>query len=80
MANKYEYEGSKQRIVPLTISQFVAVLKALLDIKRRGKSFSHKTLLALYNATLEPLSLVGASDEWLAQINGEIDNWIAKLY
>jgi hypothetical protein len=78
-ANKYEYEGSRQRIVPLTIAQFVSVLKALYVVKKRGKSFSRKRLLALYTAVLEPIDNVGASGEWLELIGQRVEEWVAEL-
>ena len=34
-AIKYEYEGSKQKIIPMTITQFVILLETLLAVKKK---------------------------------------------
>ena len=41
---KYEYEGRAQKIVPLSIGQFVQLLKALIAIKEQGGFLNHTKL------------------------------------
>jgi len=74
---KYEYEGKKQKIIPLTISQFVEILQFFLKIKRQNKdyTFSHKKILELFDAVIEITETVKKSDDWLTQIPITIKKW-----
>ncbi len=53
VAIKYGYKGANQKIVPLSLTQFIELLEILLEIKKRGKHFNHTELLQLYNKTIE---------------------------
>jgi hypothetical protein len=74
-AIKYEYEGSKQKIVPLTIGQLIELLEILLQIKKKGKQFKHTDLLRLYSKIIELTNSVGQSDVWLEKIPETINQW-----
>ncbi|MDD5016027.1 MAG: AlwI family type II restriction endonuclease, partial [Atribacterota bacterium] len=74
-AIKYEYEGSKQKIVPLTIGQLVELLEILLQIKKSGKHFKHVDLLKLYSKIIELTDSTRQSDLWLAKIPETINQW-----
>ena len=41
MASKYEYEGNKQKIIPLTINNLVEILTVILEFKTIKKQFTH---------------------------------------
>lgn len=75
MAIKYGYKGATQRIVPLSISQFIRLLESLLEIKKQGKRFSHGELLNLYEKILKLTSHVAHSEEWIEQIPDAITSW-----
>lgn len=74
-AVKYEYEGSKQRIVPLTIGQLIELLEVLLQIKKNGRSFKHEGLLDLYAKIIKLTDVIGKSDLWLDKIPETIAEW-----
>jgi hypothetical protein len=74
-AVKYEYEGCKQRIVPITITQFIKILKTLFVMKKENKPFLHDRLLALYDDIIGLTTDVRASNEWLSGIDEVIDTW-----
>jgi len=38
---KYEYEEKKQKIIPLTISQLIEILKIVKNVKQNNFNFSH---------------------------------------
>ena len=78
-AVKYEYEGKKQRIVPLSISQFIKLLETLLEIKKQGKKFAHVELLSLYEEILNITENIDHSEEWISQIPEIINNWQIDL-
>lgn len=74
-ATKYEYEGSRQKIVPLTIGQLIELLEILLQIKKKGRQFKHTDLLELYSKITELTDIVKQSDLWLAKIPDIINQW-----
>jgi len=78
-ANKYEYEGSKQKIIPITINQFIKILEVLLLIKRDNKMFSHNELLKLFNSIISSISVITLSHDWLSNIEKEINGWRTNL-
>ena len=78
-ANKYEYEGEAQKIVPITISQFAKILKALLLLRQRGKPFSHTQIHSLYDTIIGALHTAARSDEWLAKSASCVEEWILKI-
>ncbi|MDD3589308.1 MAG: AlwI family type II restriction endonuclease [Thermoguttaceae bacterium] len=60
---KYEYEGKKQKIVPITISQLIRLLKLVKNMVAAGKQFSHKELMKFYDECTD-LSSLGSSVDW----------------
>jgi len=80
ISTKYEYEGKKQKIIPLTISQFVEILQILLKIKQQNKVFSHKKISELFDAVIRITETVKKSDDWLAQIPNTIKKWEETIY
>jgi hypothetical protein len=78
-AIKYEYEGVKQKIIPLTINQFVHLLDALVIRKKKGSQIYHNEMKDLFDSIIEKTNSVSNSDKWLSVISEEINNWILKL-
>lgn len=75
MAIKYGYKGTKQKIVPLTITQFITLVEVLLDIKKQGKRFRHDELMKLYDDVLSITEKVEGSDRWVKKIPDIIKAW-----
>jgi len=75
MAAKYGYKGTTQRIVPLSITQFVRLLEILLEIRKQGKQFTHDELLGLYEQILGLTKVVEHSVEWIERIPDTITAW-----
>lgn len=75
MATKYGYKGAAQKIVPLSIAQFVRLLEILLEIRKQGKRFTHDELLNLYEQILGLTNRVAHSEEWIEQIPETITEW-----
>jgi len=78
-AIKYEYEGKKQKIVPLSINNFIELLKILVDIKQSGKSLKHSELFRLYDEILEISKPLSDSNEWIKKIPNTINSWQRSL-
>lgn len=75
-AVKYEYRGTKQKIVPLTINMFVQLLFVLQKYKNlNNKVFSHNQLMKLYDNIINLVGTVKTSDEWIKQIPDTINVW-----
>jgi len=74
-AVKYEYKGSKQKIIPLSITQFVRLLKVLVKIKRQGRIFEHTELRNLYDRIIELSDSALNSGEWIDGIPNIISDW-----
>jgi len=75
MAIKYGYKGAIQKIIPLSISQFIRLLESLLKIRKQGKRFTHDELLNLYEQILSLTDRVAHSEEWIEQIPETITKW-----
>lgn len=75
MAIKYGYKGATQKIVPLSISQFIRLIEILLKIKKQGKRFTHDELMNLYDQILNLTNQVANSEEWINRIPDTITSW-----
>lgn len=78
-AVKYEYEGEKQRIVPMSINSFVKVLNVLLVFKHSGKPFLHTMLQRLYDKVIDRVMTSTNSENWYALIPSLIDQWKQEI-
>ena len=72
---KYEYEGSKQYIIPFTINDFVSLLKILVEIKKEGKFLTHGEIARLYDEIISTSNNFSDSSEWLKEIPNTINSW-----
>ncbi len=67
---KYEYEGKKQKIVPLTISQVIEILEYMKYLKEKKKMFFHREFQGLLQSivSLKDDAGINTSDQWLRGI------------
>lgn len=75
MAIKYEYEGRKQNIVPLTIKDLVSILKVLVEIKEKKIQLSHLQLKQLFDNIIESSKKYSDSNKWYENIPRTIKSW-----
>ena len=75
IAIKHGYKGATQKIIPLSISQFIRLLEILLEKKEQNRRFTHDDLLYLYGQIIDLTKNVAHSDEWLEQIPHTISTW-----
>lgn len=78
IANTIGYKGSKQKIAPITIKQFVELLKTLKQMREENKQFTHNNLKSLMDNIAESANSVN-SDEWIANTQSIINSWSANL-
>jgi len=76
---KYEYEGTKQKIVPMTINQFLILLEALISRKKTGSQIFHHEMKSLFDSIIDLTKEVPNSDTWVATIPEIIINWKNKI-
>ena len=78
MSVKYEYEGTPQKILPITIVQLESILQVIKQLSIRGKKFSHVDMQKLYE-TCTDVKNVSNSSTWLEYIADELCAWEARL-
>ena len=76
---KYEYEGKHQKIIPLSIHNFIELLKTLVELKQKGKLFSHAELNKLYDDILFNSEKSRDVNEWVEKIPNTILAWQKSL-
>ena len=77
-AVKYEYEGMKQKIVPITISDLINILITAKTAKAQHKMFCKNDLQHLYDKCVD-ISNVSDSTKWTAHIGQAIKSWSISL-
>jgi hypothetical protein len=77
-AVKYEYEGQRQKIVPITITVLVDILQAVKTAKSMHKAFTRDDLRSLYDACVD-ISGVRDSTKWRDHITQSVESWSTEL-
>lgn len=77
-AVKYEYEGNKMGIIPLSLKRFEEIIYAFRKLKKHNKSFSRKDLLILYKRICD-VENINSSTEWWKYINETFEDWKSNL-
>ena len=79
IANTIGYKGSKQKIAPLTIKQFIDLLKTLKNMREVNKHFTHTYLKNLVNEIAESANKISNSDEWVSNTQNIVKSWSESL-
>lgn len=79
VANTVGYKGSKQKIAPLTIKQFVELLKTLKQMREANKRFTHNSLKILINDIADSANNISNSDDWVANTQNIVNSWAVNL-
>jgi len=75
-SNTAGYEGKRQIIIPLTLSQFTSILK-IAKVKIQNNNLSHHQLGELFNSFAGQITRVQNSNEWLVTFPQIIEEWSA---
>ena len=75
---KYEYEGSKLKIIPLSLRRFEEIIYALRKLNNNGKSFVRQNFIDLYNKICS-VDNINNSDDWWTYVNESFEEWKKKL-
>jgi hypothetical protein len=73
MANKYGYEGHKQKIVPITIRQLTLILHKVKESIHEGKLFKH-TDLKMFLDNCSNVDKINITNDWLSYIEQNIQS------
>ncbi|MBD5537381.1 MAG: AlwI family type II restriction endonuclease [Lachnospiraceae bacterium] len=76
-AVKYEYQGKKQKIVPLTIAQLISILQGIREGKALHKKITKDDMVSLYEACTA-ISEVPDSTKWNSYISKKIEEWKSR--
>lgn len=71
MSVKYEYQGVKQKIVPITITELIELLEIMKSAKRNGIKILHPEIMDFYNKCVD-IEKVRDSTVWREHISNEI--------
>ncbi len=77
-AVKYEYDGFRQKIIPITIKQLAEILSVVKQLKILGKNISKENMIDLYNRCIDLNNCTRAS-EWPNFINAAFKSWENSL-
>ncbi len=75
---KYEYDGAKQKIIPITIAQLIEILKTVYKFKVGNIDFKHEYIKKLYDDILEVATRESASN-WISKIPESISEWQIEM-
>lgn len=76
---KYEYEGIRQKIIPITITQFLILLEALIERKKKGSQIFNHEIKSLFDNIVDITNNVPNSEAWLKKIPEIINKWKNKI-
>jgi hypothetical protein len=79
LAGTYGYKGAKQKIAPITISQFITILKKLKFMREANQIFTHDKLHNLIQTIVASASTFASSDDWVANIESLVQVWIKEF-
>lgn len=68
---KYEYEGAKQKIIPITISELIELLEVVKSAKNNGVRISHTDFMNFYDRCAA-IENIATSTMWREHIANEI--------
>ena len=71
---KYEYEGRKQKIIPITIKQLIKILETVSMFRAKNIEFKHLYIKQLYENIIN-VAINGSSTEWKEQIPTVLSCW-----
>ncbi len=80
IAIRYGYEGDRQKIIPLSIDDFIFILEALLQMKTEMKLLEHVEISRLYDEILDSADSFDNSNKWLENIQNIISSWKQTLF
>ncbi len=79
ISNNHGYKRQRQKIAPITISQFISMLQCLKQMRENGKAFHSSDMKELLDKIVEKSTSGNDSEQWLAAIPQVIADWQNSL-
>ncbi len=77
-AVKYEYQGSKQKIVPITITQLIDILQGIKNAKVNHRKVTKDDMKSLYESCTQ-LCSISDSTQWSSFVTKQIVSWRERV-
>lgn len=77
-AVKYEYQGSKQKIVPITITQLIDILQGIKNAKINHRKVTKDDMKTLYESCTQ-LNSISDSTQWSSFVTKQIVSWKERV-
>lgn len=77
-AVKYEYQGSKQKIIPLTITQLIDILQGIRLAKVNHRKVTKDDMKSLYESCTQ-LCSISDSTQWSLFVTKQIVSWRERV-
>lgn len=77
-AVKYEYQGSKQKIVPITITQLIDILQGIKNAKVNHRKVTKEDMKTLYESCTQ-LNSISDSTQWSSFVTKQIVSWKERV-
>ncbi|HIR22918.1 MAG TPA: AlwI family type II restriction endonuclease [Candidatus Scatosoma pullicola] len=77
-AVKYEYQGSKQKIVPITIAQLIDILQGIKNAKVNHRKVTKDDMKTLYESCTQ-LNSISDSTQWSSFVTKQIVSWKERV-
>jgi hypothetical protein len=78
MAVKYEYEGVRQKIIPISITGLISILRAVRNVKAAHGTFHKEDIRRLYDSCIN-ITIIPDSTRWQEHIGNMIASWATTL-
>ena len=75
---KFQYEGRKQKIIPITITQLIFILETVKQMQERSKVLKHEKIKELFDSCSDD-NRIENSIMWLEYIDCQLQEWKHKL-
>lgn len=72
---KYGYEGKRQKVIPLTIEQFLRVLSIISEKITKGKNPKHPEYQKLFEMLLHMSEKASGPRQWVGTFDDVINKW-----
>ena len=77
-AVKYEYQGSRQKIIPLTITQLIDILKGIRTARVNHRNVTKDDMKSLYESCTQ-LCYIPDSTQWSSFVTKQIVSWRERV-
>ena len=77
-AVKYEYQGSRQKIIPMTITQLIDILQGIRLAKVNHRKVTKDDMKSLYESCTQ-LCSISDSTQWSSFVTKQIVSWRERV-